>query len=328
MKAGVPKSRAEVKDLEQLRQLFLDAPERSGVSDYWSDNSLLELYDSTFARRILWKWEAVVRELALKNWVPPPNASRWVDWGCGSGVASEAFLLGFETSEPHEIILSDRSLHARQFSEKKVRHLRPQARIVPLSPEQLQIQETDLVLISHVLTELNDDQFQTLSENIESAAAIVWIEPGTPFCSRRLISLRQRLLSKFEVIAPCPHQGNCGLQEEGRDWCHFFAPAPSEVFQSSEWMNFSKEMKIDLRSLPVSFLVLQRKSALEPSITPKLVKRALGRPRFYKGHAKLLICSNEGVNEASLQERNHKSSFKSWQRDSFVVEITNAQDCD
>ena len=83
MKAGVPKSRAEVKDLEQLRQLFLDAPERSGVSDYWSDNSLLELYDSTFARRILWKWEAVVRELALKNCVPPPNASRWVDWGCG-----------------------------------------------------------------------------------------------------------------------------------------------------------------------------------------------------------------------------------------------------
>jgi ribosomal protein RSM22 (predicted rRNA methylase) len=328
MKAGVPKTRLEVKDLERLRQLFLNAPEHSGVADYWSDSGLLKLYDATFARRISWKWQAVLDALLLKGWQPPKATGRWIDWGCGSGVASEMLARAFPASKPPTCIVSDRSVHAQKFAAEKLKQLLSETQVIQAFPDNLEVQKNDLVLLSHVLTELSEQQLTSLLNALKPAHTILWVEPGTPFCSNRLVALREALRADFNVVAPCPHQSICGLQGDERNWCHFFAAPPSDIFQDSDWMHFSREMKIDLRSLPLSYLLLEKKSANAAAPAQAPVSRVIGRPRFYKGHAKMLVCNVQGVNEITLQERNHKSEFKTWKNDPFLIELTNALDSD
>jgi len=324
MTLGVPKTRAEVKDLQLLRQLFLDAPSQQGVQDYWSDDRLLQLYDDTYARRIAWKWDAVLADLGVRGWTPGSSISRIIDWGCGSGVASERYLAHYASVSSAALLVSDRSARARHFTERKLKTQNTNLNISSAPPDTIVTEPSDLVLLSHVLTELTESQFEKLLGSIEKAHCLVWVEPGTPFCSQRLIQVREQLKENFAVIAPCPHQRSCGLINSNKDWCHFFANPPGEIFQSSDWMLFAKELNIDLRSLPVSYLVLQRnKNALAAQSN-----RVIGRPRFYKGHGKFLVCRADGVKEESLQERNHKADFKTWQKDCFSVQITSAADSD
>ncbi len=335
MKQGVSKTRAEVKELEKLRQLFLDAPKTTGVADYWQDPELLELYDNTFARRIGWKWRSVVMELAKRGWTPPQAISRWVDWGCGTGVATEVIFDAFEGTLPKEVLLTDRSVRARKFAQAKTQLRAPSLSILECTPQELQLGRNDLILLSHVMTELTSEQLQTLTRQIMSAGALIWVEPGTPFCSRRLVQVRKELSQHFHIIAPCPHQETCGAESSEKDWCHMFAAPPMEVFQDSHWAHFSKAMNIDLRSLPTSFLVLEHKSFKTATTSSQTTEhqhsrkeRMIARPRFYKGHAKFIVCNESGLKETSLSAKQHKKEFKEWQRDSFFVELTSVQDSD
>jgi ribosomal protein RSM22 (predicted rRNA methylase) len=328
MTQGLSKTRAEVKDLQRLRQLFLEAPARDGLADYWADESLIALYDSTYARRIGWKWDAVLKELQLRNWKPPASVRRWVDWGCGSGIAGENLLARMSEHLPESLVFSDRSLKARLFSTNKIAaKLLPALKVGHESPDTLKLSENDLLLISHVLTELKTDQLNQLVEHAKHSGCLLWVEPGTPHCSKKLTDIRDELLQNFDVVAPCPHASACPLRGDSGDWCHFFAQPPSEVFQDPFWAAFSKEFSIDLRSLPVSFLVMQRKGL--QSFEARGCDRIIARPRFYKGFAKMLVCAADGRAELrQLQQRKHKQDFKAWERDCFFAEITSAQDCD
>ena len=51
--------------LDRLRDTFLAV--QSTGADYWMSRSDLENYDFTFAQRIAWKWDAVLRELGLRG---------------------------------------------------------------------------------------------------------------------------------------------------------------------------------------------------------------------------------------------------------------------
>jgi ribosomal protein RSM22 (predicted rRNA methylase) len=330
MSQGVPKTRAEVKDLQRLRQLFLEAPGRQGLEDYWQDESLLSLYDATYARRIGWKWEAVLAELESRGWQIPANIRRWLDWGCGSGIAAETLIQFAAGSLPDEIVVSDRSRKAMQFSSQKLAPMVPNCKVTTCLPENAITNQKDLVLISHVLTELPQSGLETLMSRIMHAGVIVWVEPGTPFCSQRLLEVRARLKDTFAIVAPCPHQKSCPLETREGDWCHFFAPPPPIVFQDSFWATFAKEMNIDLRSLPVSFLVLQNNAT-----TGKLpsglsqCKRLIARPRFLKGHAKAMFCNSQGnATIEDLPQKKFKREFKEWERDCFFVQLTSDQDSD
>src|SRR6186713_2218329 len=74
--------------LERLRAAFLAGT--AGASDYWQSEADLASYDATFAQRIGWKWDYVLMELQRRGWSPP--GGELLDWGCGSGIASRAFL--------------------------------------------------------------------------------------------------------------------------------------------------------------------------------------------------------------------------------------------
>ena len=96
--------------------------------------------------------------------------------------------------------------------------------------------------------------------------------------------------------------------ENQRHWCHFFAPIPPLAFQDARWTEFSRQLEIDLRSLPYSYLALERPQS-EPSI-PLGYSRVIGEPREFKGYTKVLSCQADGVTEFMLQKRDDPVLFR------------------
>ena len=94
--------------------------------------------------------------------------------------------------------------------------------------------------------------------------------------------------------------------ERGRDWCHHFAEPPAFVHTTGEWGEIGRELGIDLRSLPYSFLALTGRPVEHD---PALVRR-LGRPRSQRGRTLVDVCDPAGVREEQLLQRDDKDLFK------------------
>lgn len=309
--------------LERLRTAFLTG--NAGESDYWRQPSDLASYDATFAQRIGWKWDFVLTGLEAAGWTPP--VAPVVDWGCGSGIAARAWLDFWGTGAASGVQFWDRSPLAMKFAADRARQKYPGLGVVGGVPA-----VPGTVLLSHVLTELRPDQLDPLLTWLAGAGTIVWVEPGNREAGHALVSVRERLREQFHVVAPCPHGGNCGLLAPGReaDWCHHFAPSPPAVYTDPFWGRFAALAGVDLRSLPVSYLVLDRRA---PAPLPSGTVRVIGRPRVFKAHAAVLACDAAGVEEWDLRKRDLPGPFRRlrkgdcpslqvWRREGrWVVEV-------
>jgi hypothetical protein len=286
--------------LERLRAGFLQGS--TSHSDYWQSESDLASYDATFAQRIGWKWDYVLAELSRRGWSPPK--SEVLDWGCGSGIAGRAFLDHFDAESVTSLRVWDRSALAMQFAERRAREKYPK-----LAVKTGLLEPPAILLLSHVFTELTPEQAETLAAFAATAQCVLWVEPGTRDTSLTMVVLRERLRAKLNIIAPCTHQECCGLLASGneRHWCHHFASPPPEVFLDGQWARFANFLGIDLRDLPLSFLVLDQRPA--PTLTAGAT-RIIGHPRIYKPHALLLSCDRSGVRERKLTRRAWPEAYK------------------
>jgi len=295
--------------LDRLRATFLSDARTEGP--YWHTLTDLECYDLTYAERIGWKWDAVLDELRLRSWSPPTGATV-LDWGCGSGVAGRR-VVRFLGVGAARLVVHDHSALAMDYAEHRARKAFPALTVERASYRFLQEGAIDVLIVSHVLNELDEAGRAELAGLVARAQVVLWVEPGTHEVSRALAGWRERLRGEgWPVVAPCTHAAACGLfaPENERHWCHFFASPPPEIFANSEWVRFGQRAGIDLRSLPYSFLVLDRRA----SAPPTGVSRILGEPRVYKGYAKIFNCDATGVAELTLQQRVDKALFKSLKR--------------
>lgn len=288
------------KSLERLRRAFLEGV--AGSSDYWHEADDVASYDATFAQRIGWKWDFVLEELKRLKWTPPGGEA--LDWGCGSGIAHRAFLDHFGTEAVSGMWLSDRSPTALSYASRRARDKYPELAVNAGHPAAAQ-----LVLISHVLTELDDSQVNRLIDLAQTATSIIWVEPGTHVASRALIGVRERLRESFTVVSPCTHQSACGMltEENERHWCHHFAKPPPHVFTDGDWARFATMMEIDLRSVPLSYLVLDRRPV--PAL-PSTAVRVIGRPRANKFCAQIFVCGTQGLCEVAVEKRTLPEDYK------------------
>lgn len=294
--------------LDRLRETFLAAKPGAGV--YWDSLTDLANYDFTYAQRIRWKWQAVLNELSQRGWTPP--AGTLLDWGCGSGIAGRTVLNHFGANAFSELRVSDHSGLAVQFAAAAAKESFPSVSIESSTGEA----RPGTLLVSHVLNELDELGGRALRDVIQRADSIVWVEPGTYADSRSLVMMREALRGEFEVIAPCTHQGACGLlaSENERHWCHHFAEPPSGIMADSDWVRFAQRAGVDLRSLPYSFLVLERRGLRQTNATSTCAgcSRIIGHPRTYKGFSKVLACSGEGVRDLELQKREAPAVHRSF----------------
>ena len=320
--------------LDRLRDGFLHGAAAAGP--YWSNAEALANYDFTYGERIGWKWDQVLRELRRRRWAP---ASRQVfDWGCGSGVANRRVISCFGAECFDGLTVWDHSPLATDFAAEAAQNAFPKLAVTQATPGLLAATDRiGLLLISHVLNELSPEQLDALRIFAARADEIIWVEPGTSDVSRRLGRFREQLrASGFGVVAPCTHENECPMFALGRerDWCHFFAPPPAEIFADSNWVKFGQRAGIDLRSLPYCFLALSRISrpAVAPvsdvrldgtnptapaensGQSPALLSRVIGRVEHFKPYARLLNCDAAGLAELEVSKRTASALYKELER--------------
>ncbi|MEJ1971231.1 MAG: class I SAM-dependent methyltransferase [Lacunisphaera sp.] len=237
-----------------------------------------------------------------------------LDWGCGSGIAGRRVVAAFGAAMFSRLVLHDHSGLALDFAEHRARQAFPDLTVERASTRLLRGDEPiGLLVISHVVNELDDIAKAELADLAARAEAILWVEPGTHEMSRALGSWRERLRDRFHLAGPCPHQAACGVLAPGneRHWCHFFAAPPAGVYADSGWVRFGQRAGIDLRSLPYAFLALDRR----PSTFDPGYSRIIGEPRLYKGYAKIFNCDAGGVAELMLQKRDAPGLLKAFKHD-------------
>ncbi|QDU84133.1 Mitochondrial small ribosomal subunit Rsm22 [Planctomycetes bacterium Pla163] len=301
-------SERDWRQLETLRAEYLTG----AVSD-WSDASTLDLYHQSFGQRIAWKWRAVLAEPAVARLAPA--AGPVVDLGCGSGVASlECHAAGAVPADADWHLL-DRSAVARAYATDRLAEIGVRAHSDGRAPQG----EIGTLIVSHVLSELDEKGLDELVALASRASRVLVVEPGSRPAASELVALRERLRAECDdlvPVAPCPHSGACGLRAPNvaanEGWCHHFAPPAPEAFTSGFWRRFSKRLGIDLRDLPMSFLVLARPdqapaAASDDGLVPA---RILGRPRVEKGRVRFELCWEEGVIEADLLKRTDPVLFR------------------
>jgi hypothetical protein len=311
--------------LDRLRETFLT--DKKSAGPYWHTLTDLECYDLTYGERIGWKWDAVLTELKARGWSPPAGATI-LDWGCGSGIAGRRVVDAFGRDAFKRLRVYDHSELAMDFSEYIGRKQFPGIEVARADVRFLRGDEPIGVLVlSHVLNELDENARADLAVLCGRAETILWVEPGTHEVSRALGGWREKLLAAgCSAVAPCPHQATCGMLVAGneRHWCHFFAAPPTNLYADSGWVKFGQRAGIDLRSLPYSFLALERRrvgSALAPASFTQVAasgdptkefrpSRIVGQPRLYKGYAKVFNCDVGGVTELMLQKRDAPRLFK------------------
>lgn len=285
--------------LDRLRSVFLDRKPMKAA--YWQSPSDLDSYDATLGERIGWKWDAVLGELQAKGWRLP--AGPVLDFGCGSGVASRRVIAALGTEGLTALWLHDRSGMAVEFARKRAADAFPGLAVAAAGSAVLEGRDPiGTLVVSHVLSELPGRELRRLMTLAKRSQAVLWVEPGTSADSRALIEVREALRDQFQVLAPCTHRAQCGLLAAGneRHWCHHFARPPWEIFTDPEWAEFGRRMGVDLRSLPYSYLVLDRRDGSE---SPVGWSRVLGVPRTYKGYSKVFSCDAEGVHDLRLTRR-------------------------
>ena len=295
--------------LDRLREGFLHGGAAQGP--YWKTTSALASYDLTYGERIGWKWDQVLRELRMKNW--SPQSRTIMDWGCGSGIASRRVISFFAAENFDSLLLWDHEPVATQYAESIARRDYPNLEVSGATPGFLNGDSpVGLLIISHVLNELSAEALESLRNLIARAESVIWVEPGTSEVSRSLSHIRDTLLDPFSLVAPCTHQQSCPVLAEGneRDWCHFFAPPPSEIFSDPDWVKFGQRAGIDLRSLPYSFLVLDR----EQKTTDTSLSRILGRTKQFKPYTRFLNCDQHGLEFVTLPKRGNPALYKQLDR--------------
>ena len=303
--------------LDRLRQKFLASKPGTAVGAYWETSSDLASYDFTYGERIGWKWDHVLRELRLREWSPASTTRTVFDWGCGSGVAGRRVISFFGAENFDTLNVWDHSSLACDYAATAANSEFPTLRVATATPGMLSSTERiGLLIISHVLNELPDEALASLLALVARSDAILWVEPGTHDVSRHLGGLRENLLAggTFRVVAPCTHQHACPAlsPEKSRDWCHHFAPPPSEIFANPDWVKFGQRAGIDLRSLPYAFLALDRhRDAPSP---PADLGRVIGRPEHFKPYVRLLNCDATGLAELELPKRADPALFKQLER--------------
>ena len=153
-----------------------------------------------------------------------------LDLGSGPGTAGLALLTALKKSI-HLTCVED-SPHMRKVAERLLSRYRSAGVLSKLSIiPSLSSRSTDrydLVIAANVVAELDSVEgeraFRSLTERTAPGGYLVVIEPGQQQHTRRLMHLRDTLLSKdteFAPLFPCLRRDSCPMLRLSKtDWCH------------------------------------------------------------------------------------------------------------
>lgn len=316
---------ADWKLLDQMRQAYLG----DKAETLWSTTRSLELYDKFFGRRIADKWFSALDLLSqrghgedFKTWAAQQSGPMQIwDWGCGTGRATRSLLETFGMpAQKLEVVLSDKLPFVEDWAWAAVQGENKKFEASRIKSSSLKI-DNFVLLVSHVLNELSSSQAGALADVSTQAAWVFWVENGSKSTSRHLSMIRNKLRHTHDILAPCLGQGGCPAVEgkPHSHWCHFFADRTADYFLDSDWAEFSKQLGVDLRSIPYSFFVARKKVSAEKSFAKTYVDNQgmrIGTARLYKGYADALVCdSNTQLQEWRYPKKQYSTLLKELKKD-------------
>lgn len=154
--------------------------------------------------------------------------------------------------------------------------------------------ETDLVVVSYVLGEIEPSALRSFADHAWSLAAdtLVLVEPGTTTGYERVLAAREVVISAGgSTLAPCPHDVPCPLP--AGDWCHF-----STRLARSRTHRLAKSGERGFEDEKFAYAVLTR-SPQRPPTTLRVIRRPDPRP----GHVVLDLCTPAGLERRTVSKR-------------------------
>lgn len=210
-----------------------------------------------------------------KRWGFFSGINKVVDFGCGPGTLSKAFVedseLGFQ-----RITGVDSHSDVGKFFLDTTR-ARTELIFNLTTPDDY---STDTLLAaSYTLNELPQTPDWLFKYN-----NLMILEPSTKKSFQKLNLLRSELMAKgFQIWAPCPHQDECPLAHSKKDWCH-----DRVYWQRPPWfVELEKHLPIKNPSLSFSYLLASRRDKPQHDFT-----RVVGDALVEKGKTRWLICQD------------------------------------
>ena len=307
--------------LNQIRQGYLVQKAYSS----WKSERHLELYDQFFGKRIADKWSTVLELLktspawdSFVEWSGQENL-HIRDWGCGTARASRELLKFFakENIANPKFFLDDIDKRAVAWSQKSILQTFGAETLIEKKDFD---HEKSMLLVSHVINELDSISKAKLVSGARLSPWLIWIENGTKDTSKALGEVRDQLKGTHQIVAPCAGSGACPALKQKKHWCHFFADRSQEYFTESVWADFAEKLSIDLRSIPYSFLIMKSKKldAFESDQRPTVI----GRPRIYKGYASTLVCNESTeLQDLRIEKKSNKELYKKMKKGNFELKL-------
>ena len=163
----------------------------------------------------------------------------------------------------------------------------------------------DLILISYAFGELPQHHRTALLKRIWGFCShtLLIVEPGTPHGYQNILQARSELLLQgAHMVAPCPHDNSCPLQEMPGEWCHF-----AQRLERTALHRRMKQGGLGYEDEKFSYVSVGRDVA-QPSCA-----RIIRHPLHAKGHIQLQLCAQQGVEKVTVT-KSQKDLFRAARR--------------
>jgi ribosomal protein RSM22 (predicted rRNA methylase) len=239
----------------------------------------------------------------LTSQLPEAVFESALDLGSGPGTAAWAALDQFPGLK--QVTLVERDAGMIDLAKRLARQGDSDAFV---SPDWLRIDlergfdptEHDITLISYLLGELSDPaRTRIVTQSWRATkAAIAIVEPGTPAGFARVRQARDQLIGLGGIVlAPCPHQQTCPIQEG--DWCHFAAR-----LERSSLHRRVKGATLPYEDEKYSYVIAAKQGGATGG------SRIVRRPHKATGHVNLNLCTESGKLVRMTVTRKHGLVYK------------------
>ena len=236
---------------------------------------------------------------------PTPHQISVLDLGCGPGTAGLALLSSLAQSINLTCIES--STPMRSLAESLLTSFSSVGRLASFSSvasfQALKAGTFDLVIAANVLAEMEENEARLIVEQLTARltprGALLLLEPGQQLHTRRLMRLRDHILSTHKEmvpIFPCLRADACPmLTASESDWCHgsLDFKQPKLNAQLDELLGFNKHR------IKYSSFIFQRGGVLLDGV------RVLTEPEKTRAGVEALVCSKDtyGLVRVAKRER-------------------------
>ena len=153
--------------------------------------------------------------------------------------------------------------------------------------------KADIVITSYMINELPEVEKEIAIEKLWNATnkLLIIIEPGTPTGFKNILKVRRKLLKDGGyIVAPCIHQGECGISKD--DWCAFY----TRLFRSSVHKK-AKNGELGYEDEKFSYISFSK-------VPVKIDgNRILRHPQIYKGYVNVKLCTKDGIKEKKYSKK-------------------------